>query len=86
MEESLRLLSQQREWDGDDLLVAQVKIQLLVDELTRATWQSPEDGPPALYLAALQTQLDNIKSQLPQRLQKSSMPQLRYPAHFSLPR
>ncbi|KAL2022475.1 hypothetical protein VTK56DRAFT_5304 [Thermocarpiscus australiensis] len=71
MEEFLESLSQHGEWEGDDLLVAQVKTQLVVEELTRATSQSPDNVAPAYVLSALQTQLRNIKLQLPFHLQQN---------------
>ncbi|KAK4187418.1 hypothetical protein QBC35DRAFT_233924 [Podospora australis] len=71
MEESLQILSQRREWEGDDLLVAQVKIQLIVEQLNRAASQSPDNAPPAYYLSALQTQLQNVRVQLPDHLQQN---------------
>jgi hypothetical protein len=72
MEEFLQSLSEQREWEGDDLLVAQVKIQLIVEQLTRAT--STDGILPVYVLSALRTQLQNIKSQLPFHLQQNGMP------------
>ncbi|KAL2261813.1 hypothetical protein VTK26DRAFT_3256 [Humicola hyalothermophila] len=71
MEEFLQSLSVQREWEGDDLLVAQVKIQLIVEHLTRATSQSTDNVLPNYVLSALGTQLQNIKAQLPLHLQQN---------------
>lgn len=73
MEEFLQSLSEQREWEGDDLLVAQVKIQLIVEQLTRSTAQSTDNILPNYVLCALKTQLQNIKSQLPLHLQQNGM-------------
>ncbi|KAK0707662.1 hypothetical protein B0H67DRAFT_685933 [Lasiosphaeris hirsuta] len=69
MDECLQVLSQQSEWDGDDLLLNLVKIQLIVTQLTRATSQSLGDPPPAMFLSALLSQLRGIKDKLPHRLQ-----------------
>ncbi|KAK3349577.1 hypothetical protein B0T25DRAFT_246174 [Lasiosphaeria hispida] len=69
LDECLQVLSQQREWDGDDLLLNMVKIQLIVTQLTRASSQSPGDAPPAMFLSALLTQLRDIGGNLPHRLQ-----------------
>ncbi|KXX73648.1 Transcriptional regulator WAR1 [Madurella mycetomatis] len=71
MDEFLQSLSQKKEWEGDDLLVAQVRIQLTLEQLTRATSQSPD--PPGYYLSALQVQLQNIKTQLPHHLQQNDI-------------
>ncbi|KAK3682306.1 hypothetical protein B0T22DRAFT_501754 [Podospora appendiculata] len=70
LDESLQILSQQREWDGDDLLVAQVKIQLVLEQLSRSIYQSRISGPPTYYLSALRSQLQTIRAQLPDHLQK----------------
>jgi hypothetical protein len=75
MDECLQALSQEREWEGDDLLVAQVKVQLIVEQLTRATSQSPDGLPPGYVLSALRSQLQNTKAQLPLHLQQNGMPQ-----------
>lgn len=69
MDEFLQSLSQKKEWEGDDLLVAQVRIQLTLEQLTRATSQSPD--PPGYFLSALRMQLQNIKAQLPHHLQQN---------------
>ncbi|SPQ26729.1 2996b653-1133-4681-aa8e-47aec6c8f710 [Thermothielavioides terrestris] len=68
MDECLQVLSQQREWEGDDLLVAQVKVQLIVEELARVTSQSPDAIPASYVLSALRSQLQKIKAQLPPHL------------------
>ncbi|KAK0644202.1 hypothetical protein B0T16DRAFT_417319 [Cercophora newfieldiana] len=65
MDECLELLSRQPEWEGDVLLAAQVKIQLLTEQLTRAIWQSPDSVAPAYFSTALRSQLRDLKSQLP---------------------
>lgn len=79
MDECLHILSEQPEWEGDDLLVAQVKVQLIVDQLVRATSQSPDGIPPSYVLSVLRTQLHSVKTQLPPHLQqngKSAIPML----------
>ncbi|KAK0616755.1 hypothetical protein B0T14DRAFT_568333 [Immersiella caudata] len=65
MDECLQLLSRQPEWDGDVLLAAEVKIQLLTEQLTRAIWQSPDSVAPAYFSSALKSQLRDLQSQLP---------------------
>lgn len=79
MEEFLQSHSQKGEWEGDDLLVALVKIQLTLEQLMRATTQSPD--PPAYYLSALQTQLQTIKAQLPRHLQQNGTPPFSSTSH-----
>jgi hypothetical protein len=75
MDECLQTLSQQREWEGDDLLVAQVKVQLIAEQLTRANAQSPEGIPPDYVISALRAQLQSTKAQLPHHLQQNGMSQ-----------
>ncbi|KAL2175080.1 uncharacterized protein P884DRAFT_207299 [Thermothelomyces heterothallicus CBS 202.75] len=71
MDECLQELSEQREWQGDDLLVAQVKVQLIVERLARNISQSPDGIPPSYVLSSLRTQLQAIKAQLPPHLQQN---------------
>ena len=71
MGECLESLSQQPEWDGDELLVALVKHQLLVEQLTRAVWQSSDDVAPLFLPAALRSQLNDLRSQLPVHVQQN---------------
>ncbi|KAK4155624.1 hypothetical protein C8A00DRAFT_41809 [Chaetomidium leptoderma] len=71
MDECLQSLSQQREWDGDDLLVAQVRVQVIVEQLTRAASQTPDGIPPGYVLSTLRTQLQSTKAQLPLHLQQN---------------
>lgn len=73
MEEFLQSLSEKREWEGDDLLVAQVKVQLIIEQLTRATSQSTDGILPVYVLSALRTQLQNLRTQLPYHLQQNGM-------------
>lgn len=69
MDDCLQTLSQQREWEGDDLLVAQVKVQLIADQVTRAASQSADGIPPGYVRSALRTQLQTMRAQLPLHLQ-----------------
>ncbi|KAL2126720.1 hypothetical protein VTI74DRAFT_348 [Chaetomium olivicolor] len=71
MDECLQALAQQREWEGDDLLAAQVKVQLIAENLNRATAQSPDGIPPNYVLSALRAQLQSTKAQLPLHLQQN---------------
>ncbi len=73
MDECLQVLSQQREWEGDDLLVAQVRIQMITEQLTRANAQSPDGIPPHYVLSALRTQLQSTRAQLPLHLQQNGV-------------
>lgn len=82
MDECLQELSQQREWEGDDLLVAQVKVQVIVEQLTRATSQSHDGIPPAYVLSTLRTQLQNTKAQLPIHLQHNGNAIIENASHY----
>jgi len=71
MDDCLQILSEQREWDGDDLLVAQVKVQLVIEQVTQATTQS-QDGTLSTFISdALRTQLQNIRFHLPDHLRQN---------------
>ncbi|KAK4126938.1 hypothetical protein N657DRAFT_630866 [Parathielavia appendiculata] len=71
MDDCLQVLSQQREWEGDNLLVAQVKVQLILEQLTRVTSQSTDGIPPGYVLSALRAQVQTIRAQLPPHLQQN---------------
>ncbi|KAH6842671.1 hypothetical protein B0I37DRAFT_314639 [Chaetomium sp. MPI-CAGE-AT-0009] len=73
MDDCLQTLSQQREWEGDDLLVAQVKVQLIADQVTRAASQSADGIPPGYVRSSLRTQLQNMRAELPVHLQHNGM-------------
>ncbi|EEA22396.1 hypothetical protein TMatcc_008158 [Talaromyces marneffei ATCC 18224] len=65
----LQTLSQSPEWPGDEQLAAQVKMQLLVDQLNRGPWKNQELQPYcSSYLEGLLSQLEKIKAQLPPSL------------------
>jgi len=71
MDECLKMLSERPEWNGDEVLVALVRIQLLVEQLTRAVWQSSEKAPPGFFVSALKTQLYDLKAQFPPHIQQN---------------
>ena len=73
LEESLRILSEQQECEGDALLVAQVQIQLVIEKLTQMALQSPSNPPPELYLSALGKRLHGIRAVLAPSLARNSM-------------
>ncbi|KAK5662324.1 hypothetical protein OQA88_8230 [Cercophora sp. LCS_1] len=72
MDDCLQVLTQTPECEGDELLVALVKIQLIVEQLTRAVWQSPDNTPPPFFALALKTQLLELKTQFPIHIQENS--------------
>ncbi|KAK1754221.1 hypothetical protein QBC47DRAFT_346879 [Echria macrotheca] len=72
MDECLSVLSKQPEWSGDEVLVALVKIQRLLEQLTQAIWQSSDQKPPAFFVSALKTQLYDLKAQLGPHVQQNA--------------
>lgn len=68
LEECLLTLSRHPECDGDELLVAQVKVQQIVDQLLRACEQSTANSPPVSLVSVLHRNLLNIGNELPSHL------------------
>lgn len=68
LDECLRQLSREPSWEGDELLVVLVRIQLLTEQLTRAIWQSPESVAPAYFSSALKSQLLDLREKLPAQM------------------
>ncbi|KAK0615620.1 hypothetical protein B0T17DRAFT_510207 [Bombardia bombarda] len=69
MDDHLRNLSHRREWDGDDMLVAQVKMQLIIEQLAGRTAGQPDVGNSSVsYHALLRNHLESIIAQLPPHL------------------
>lgn len=71
MEECLQTLAEKQECPTDEVLVQQVRLQLIVGKVAQAPWHDgeienaePIRAPPAFYLKALQSQLQGIKSKL----------------------
>lgn len=65
MNDCLNFLNEHPEWPGDQVLAAQVRIHLLIDQLA-------SDGsvmPPYYHLAALSSPIDAVKNQLPPGLE-----------------
>ncbi|KAK4097264.1 hypothetical protein N658DRAFT_500654 [Parathielavia hyrcaniae] len=67
-EESLDKLSKQPEWLGDTVLVAAVRYQLVVNQLTQTPRQSHDGGLPSFYIDALRSQIQTIRRDLPSEL------------------
>ncbi|OKL55924.1 hypothetical protein UA08_08912 [Talaromyces atroroseus] len=71
LDEYLQTISKYPEWPGDEQLAAQIKIQLLVHQISQRSWKNQEFQPPASYLKGLQSQLEKIKAKLPRRLSQN---------------
>jgi hypothetical protein len=79
MDECLQVLTDNKAYPGDAVLVIQVRLQLVTDMVARATrdvsygGQSSElGGLPPLYLKALHSDLDGVKRSIPPELQNNS--------------
>ncbi|KAJ5678218.1 uncharacterized protein N7477_003851 [Penicillium maclennaniae] len=70
MEESLTVLMDAKECPEDELLVTLVKIQLIMDKVYHMRRDGENNTYSLLYTKAFQSQLDSVKSQIPQRLQQ----------------
>ncbi len=79
MDQCLQVLSQCREWEGDEVLVAIVKTQLVVDQLARAPWLPQTQRPPAPFISALHLQVQSIRNQLPSYLKDDCTSPSRFP-------
>ncbi len=77
LDECLRLLEEKREYPTDLLLVYLVRVQLISNKLACAPWNDTFGDamtkfPPEFYLKALQSQLDDLKRNIPPELQTNS--------------
>jgi hypothetical protein len=72
MEESLTVLMDAKECPEDELLVTLVKIQLIMDKIYHMRRDGENKSYSLLYTKAFQSQLESVKSQIPQRLQQDS--------------
>ncbi|KAH8888157.1 hypothetical protein GQ53DRAFT_725352 [Thozetella sp. PMI_491] len=70
MDECIRVLSESPEWEGDHVLVTMVKSQLIIDQLLRASWQTPPPSPPIIFVSALRSQVQGIKNEIPRQLKE----------------
>ena len=82
MEECLQILTEKQECPADEILVLQVRMQLIVDKISQAPWHDGDydnpdlrRAPPAFYVKTLQSQLQELKGTIPSRLwQNSKLP------------
>jgi len=78
MDECLQTLVEKQECPTDEVLVQQVRLQLIVEKVAQIPWHDgeienaePIRAPPTLYLKALQSQLQEVKHKLPPKLQRN---------------
>ena len=76
LDECLEVLDERRECLTDEILVQQVRMQLIIEKVTRGNWSDgvPETAehnkiPVSFYLQALHSQLEEVKTKIPPRLQ-----------------
>lgn len=71
MEESLRLLQQEKESPQDEILVTLVRIQLVADKAYNLQRDEERNfAPTAFYIKSLQSQLNTVKQEIPPHLQQ----------------
>ncbi|RYC59356.1 hypothetical protein CHU98_g6845 [Xylaria longipes] len=79
MEDSLKILASDPEWEGDQILVLMVRIRRLADNITQAqaTWALDCDGaskPPVnIYVKYYHQCLQTIKDQMPESLKDNRL-------------
>jgi hypothetical protein len=77
MGECLQILDETKECPNDEILVQQVRLQLIVERINLGTWdegaEPPEQNrePSPLYLQALHSQLQEVKNKLPPESQNN---------------
>ncbi len=78
MDECLQILDERHECLTDEILVQQVRLQLIVEKVTLGTWNDGAmetaehiKAPPSFYLQALHSQLQEVKNKLPPQLQRN---------------
>lgn len=75
MEDCLAVLEREKEYPSDAILVTLVKIQLIgeeVQKLTRSKHTESNQNPTYIFKPGLVSRLDEIRSQLPDRLANNS--------------
>jgi len=73
MEESLRVLEQEKEGPQDELLATLVRIQLVADKAYNLQRDEEKNiTPTVFYVKSLQSQLNTVKQQIPPHLQQHS--------------
>lgn len=78
MDECLQVLDETQECHTDEILVQQVRLQMIVEKVTLGTWydgviETAEHirAPPSFYLQALHSQLQEVKNKLPPQSQRN---------------
>ena len=70
MDECLQILDEQQECLTDELLVQQVRLQLIVEKVALGPWNDVNSKAPlTFYVQALHSQLQEIRNELPRRSQ-----------------
>ena len=70
MDECLQVLEESQECATDEILVQQVRLQLIVENVTLDAWNDkPIKTPLSFYLQALHSQFQTVKNKLPAQSQ-----------------
>lgn len=73
MADCLATLSERPEWEGDQVLAAQVRIQLIVDQVAESGY-TPASKLPSYYVpSALMLPVETIKRELPPGLENNNL-------------
>ena len=73
MDECLQILDERKECVTDEILVQQVRLQLIVERVTMDSWtDKPMRAPLSFYLQALHPQFQEAKDRLPPQSQLTS--------------
>jgi len=80
MDECLQMLAQKQECPTDEILVQQVKLQLIMEKVGQTPWYDKDiehaefgRAPRAFYLMALQSQLQEVRRKIPSELQRDEI-------------
>lgn len=78
LEESLKILQERQECPNDEMLVQQVRLQLISEKVAHGTWDGSTKIPLSFYVKALQSQVQEVIGKLPARLQCNGKPSSTY--------
>ena len=65
------MLEEENECLTDEILVRQVRLQLIVERVHSGTWDGSSKAPFSFYLQALHSEVQGVKDKLPSHLQRN---------------
>jgi hypothetical protein len=74
LDDHVRVLTEEKESELDEMLAAHVKCHVIRDQMTSAHAEQDGEGfraPPTYFIKALQLQLQDVRRGLPSKLQSS---------------